>query len=87
MYRSGLVDTLATHANTNGVWPNSLVRRPPWLHASSVKNKTKQVFNFDSFDMSLFCECAHNGFYTRLFGKNKCWWMGHCNIIFEMLVK
>ena len=21
------------------VWPNSLVRRPPWLHASSVKNK------------------------------------------------
>ena len=30
MYRSGLVDTLVTHANTNGVWPNSLVRRPPW---------------------------------------------------------
>ena len=26
-----------------GVWPNSLDRRPPWLHASSVKNKqTKQ---------------------------------------------
>ena len=23
------------------VWPNSLVRRPPWLHASSVKNKQK----------------------------------------------
>ena len=22
-----------------GVWPNSLARRPPWLHASSVKNK------------------------------------------------
>jgi hypothetical protein len=32
---------LATHANTNGVWPNSLVRRPPWLLASSVKNKQK----------------------------------------------
>ena len=22
-----------------GSWPNSLVRRPPWLHACSVKNK------------------------------------------------
>ena len=25
-----------------GSWPNSLVRRPPWLQACSVKNKTKQ---------------------------------------------
>ena len=24
-----------------GVWPNSLVRRPPWLYASFVKNKTR----------------------------------------------
>ena len=24
-----------------GSWPNSLVRRPPWLHACSVKNKQK----------------------------------------------
>ena len=24
-----------------GVWPNSLVRRPSWLYASSVKNKTR----------------------------------------------
>jgi hypothetical protein len=47
MYRSGLVDTLVTHANTNGVWPNSLVRRPPWLHASSVKNKQNK--NFETY--------------------------------------
>ena len=40
MYRSGLVDTLVTHTNTNGVLPN-LFRRPPWLYASSVKNETK----------------------------------------------
>ena len=33
MYRLGLVDTLVTPAN-------SLVGRPPWLYASSVKNKT-----------------------------------------------
>jgi hypothetical protein len=47
MYRSGLVDTLVTHANTNGVWPNSLVRRPPWLYAFSVKNKNKQrIYDF-----------------------------------------
>ena len=26
-----------------GSWPNSLVRRPPWLQACSVKNKTKQI--------------------------------------------
>ena len=39
MYRSGLVDTLVNHTNTNGVWPNSLARRRPWLHTSSVKNK------------------------------------------------
>ena len=31
MYRLGLVDTLVTHANTNGVWPNFLVWSPPWL--------------------------------------------------------
>jgi hypothetical protein len=58
MYRSGLVDTLVTHANTNGVWPNSLVRRPPWLHASSVKNKQTIImptsfFFAVSFDSSL----------------------------------
>ena len=40
MYRSGMVDTLVIHANTNWVWPNFLVRSPPWLYASSVKNKT-----------------------------------------------
>ena len=40
MYRLGLVDTLVTHANMKRAWPNSLVRRPPWLYASSVKNKT-----------------------------------------------
>ena len=26
--------------NTNGVWPNFLFWSPPWLYASSVKNKT-----------------------------------------------
>ena len=41
MYRSGLVDTLVTHTNIRRGLPNSLVRRPPWLHASSVKNKTR----------------------------------------------
>jgi hypothetical protein len=39
MYRSGLVNTSVNHTNTNGVWLNSLAWRPPWLHASSVKNK------------------------------------------------
>jgi hypothetical protein len=39
MYRSGLVDTLVTHANSNGVSPNFLVWSPPWLFASSIKNK------------------------------------------------
>ena len=34
---------LVIHTNTNGVWPNSLAQRPPWLHASSVKNKTDFV--------------------------------------------
>ena len=43
MYRSGLVDTLVTHANTNGVWPNFLVWSPLWLYASSVKNKTSYL--------------------------------------------
>ena len=27
------------------VWPNSLVQRPPWLYASSVKNKNKTKNN------------------------------------------
>ena len=40
MYRSGLVDTLFTHANTNALWPNFLVWSPLWIYASSVKNKT-----------------------------------------------
>ena len=48
MYRSGLVDTLVIHANTNGVWPNFLVWSPPWLYASSVKNK-KQDFKSPHF--------------------------------------
>jgi hypothetical protein len=43
MYISGLVDTLVIHANTNGVWPNFLFWSPPWLYASSVKNKTNRV--------------------------------------------
>ena len=30
---------LVTHANTNGVWPHFLVWSPPWLYASSVRNK------------------------------------------------
>jgi hypothetical protein len=46
MYRSGLVDTLVTHANANGVWPNFLVWSPPWLYASSVKNKTSKKVQF-----------------------------------------
>ena len=29
-----------------GSWPNSLVRRPPWLHACSVKNKQPLPSNF-----------------------------------------
>ena len=44
MYRSGLVDTLFTHANTNGVWPNFLVWSLSWLYASSVKNKTSYMY-------------------------------------------
>ena len=48
MYRLGLVDTLVTHANTNGVWPNFLVWSP-WLYASSVKNKTKNTSYSRSF--------------------------------------
>jgi hypothetical protein len=38
----GALDTLVIHANNNGVWPNFLVWSPPWLYASSVKNKTNQ---------------------------------------------
>ena len=41
MYGSELVDTLVNHTSTNGVWSNSLARRPPWLYASSVKKKNK----------------------------------------------
>ena len=44
MYRSGLVYTLVNYTNTNGVWPNSLARRSPWLQASLVKNKTNNDF-------------------------------------------
>ena len=44
MYRSSLVNTLVTHANMKG--PNSLVRRPPLLYASSVKNENKQEYSF-----------------------------------------
>ena len=29
--------------NTNGVWPNFLVWSPPWIYASSVKNKNKTL--------------------------------------------
>jgi hypothetical protein len=43
-----MVDTLVTHANTNGACPNFLVMSPPWLYASSVKNKTKNK-NFETF--------------------------------------
>ena len=39
MYKSGLVNMLVTHASMKGF------RRPPWLYASSVKNKTKQTKN------------------------------------------
>jgi hypothetical protein len=50
MYRSGLVNTLVIHANTNGVWPNFLVWSPPWLYASSVKNKAFwAIKNLDTF--------------------------------------
>ena len=35
----------------NGVWPNFLVWSPPWLYASSVKNKTK--FEIIWFDLLL----------------------------------
>ena len=35
MYRSGLVDRLATHAE--GAWPNSLIQRVPRLYASDTK--------------------------------------------------
>ena len=49
MFRLGLVDTLVTHSNKEGFWPNSLVQRPPWLYASSVKNiKAKFYFNQSS---------------------------------------
>jgi hypothetical protein len=44
MYRSGLVATLVTHANTNGVWPNFLVWSLPWFYAISVKNKQTNTF-------------------------------------------
>ena len=39
-----------------GSWPNSLVRRPPWLQACSVKNKTDlhlkiEFFFYVKFDL------------------------------------
>jgi hypothetical protein len=56
MYRSGLVDTLFTHANTNGVWPNSLVRRLPW----QKQNKTM----FVSLVFHFFPPCLLTGMFT-----------------------
>ena len=41
MLRSELVDTLVTQ---EGVWPSFLVWSPPWLYASSVKNKQNILF-------------------------------------------
>ena len=32
-------DIVKDYTKENVIWPNSLVRRPPWLYASSVKNK------------------------------------------------
>ena len=41
-----------------GSWPNSLVRRPPWLQACSVKNKqTNKNLNFD-FKKTLTLLCT-----------------------------
>ena len=56
MYRSGLVDTLVTHANTNRVWPNFLDWSPPWLYASSVKNKNKTLKPGKLFDNANDCK-------------------------------
>ena len=41
-------------------WPNSLVRRPPWLHAYSVKNKqTNLSRRYQCSKLYLLCfECA-----------------------------
>ena len=41
MFRLELVDTLVTQ---EGVWPSFLVWSPPWLYASSVKNKQNILF-------------------------------------------
>ena len=49
MFRSGLVDTLVTHANIKGFGLTPLpgaccVVLLPWLYASSDKNKTKSNY-------------------------------------------
>ena len=59
-----------------GSWPNSLVRRPPWLQACSVKNKTNKIFFTDltnvfyglsvSRFMSMMCTACHTNMWLAV---------------------
>ena len=55
-----------------GVWHNSLDRTPPWLPASSVKNKTNKLFQIESqpsFVLNVQFLFHHNG--GKLLSKKK----------------
>ena len=55
-----------------GSWPNSLVRRPPWLQVCSVKNKqtNKECFSKE-YDNPLYCALTLSG--MTLENQEKCW--------------
>ena len=76
-----------------GSWPNSLVRRPPWLQACSVKNKKTNTtftmsFIFDQSVQSTLCSLyrrprknleANICYIFFPFQIRKCWvpWINH----------
>ena len=64
MYRLGLVDMLVTQQLTViGFGLTPFFRRPPWLYASSVKNKTNKP-------VAWLCRSHSNNFFI-LIGKKK----------------
>ena len=56
---SRLVDTLVTHVNTNGVWPNFLFWRPP----SQLKTKTNTLWCRTLFSYTEKTRSKMNWFY------------------------
>ena len=59
MYRSGLVDTLAIHANTKGFGLTSLSGVTHGFMPPQLKNKTKFLFQYAAF-ISILCMLYSN---------------------------